>query len=218
MVEHNQSRLSLDEAVNVVGKAIFHDDWIVSLTERERWLLGRYMDGVKPESSSVMPGLVRYVVAGRSWAEIPTSAALVKEVDQALDRRDWREAQRERAIGWLEDHGFDFDAPCVEKEALAREMAKDFAGGTAEIAPSVLEGNRARPVTASSAKTIAKEYIDGEKSGGRNPTADGLVRYAQTNGFRSGREHLRRAFRDIMGADFRRAGRPPKIRPDNSPK
>ena len=81
MVECNPDLISMDDAIGRVGSAIYGDEWIGSLTKREIWLIERYVEGSSTTNRcSIMPGLIRYDVAGRSWAEFPGDPALVAEV------------------------------------------------------------------------------------------------------------------------------------------
>ena len=125
MAEDNRGRLTIDVAVEQVGRAMYGDAWIGSLTKREDWLIRRYVEGVAPasEASSMMRGSVRWEIGGRKWAECPGDPKIVEEVEQARDRRDFMEEQSERAFDWLEDHGFDPDASSLDREALFSALA-----------------------------------------------------------------------------------------------
>jgi hypothetical protein len=117
--------VSMDKAVGRVGATIYGAEWIGALTQRGRWLIERYVDGL-PQPSSIMRAQVSYSYGGRTWATIPSDPALAAEVERACDRREWHDAQCASALDWLETHGFDVDAEVVSGETLAREMTKDF--------------------------------------------------------------------------------------------
>jgi hypothetical protein len=217
MVEHDPSRVSMNEAVGRVGAAIYGAQWIGALTERERWLIARYVDGSsKPQASSIVSGMVSYTVGGHRWAELPVDPALVAEVERALDRRDWHEVQCERAFDWLESHSFDVDAQSIAGEALAREMAKDFSSKGVGSVPTPFKAETARSVTEKSADKLAKEYIIAAQKRGERPTATGLVKYVRAAhpDRRGGREFLRRAIKKQLGEAFKGAGRPQKNSPE----
>ena len=46
MVGKEFACVSIEDAVCLVGRAIFGDDWVGAITRRERWLLERYVEGV----------------------------------------------------------------------------------------------------------------------------------------------------------------------------
>jgi hypothetical protein len=145
MVECNPDLISMDDAIGRVGSAIYGDELIGSLTKREIWLIERYVEGSSTTNRcSIMPGLIRYDVAGRSWAEFPGDPALVAEVERARDRRDYSEEQLERAFDWLESHSFNIDASNIASGALAREMEKDFPSNKASGEAALLSDDDAR--------------------------------------------------------------------------
>jgi hypothetical protein len=119
--------ISIEDAAQRVGRAIFGDDWIGAITTRERWLIERYVEGrPDPSPSSILAGRTTWIMGGRPWAEYPRDPALVAETERARDRDDWCKAQWDQAFSWLEDHGFDGDAVTIEADALARKMACAF--------------------------------------------------------------------------------------------
>ncbi len=167
MIEDNRGRVTIDAAVERVGRAIYGDGWISSLSEREDWLIRRYVGGVVPAGvpSSIMPGSVRWDIAGRPWAEYPGDPKLVAEVEQARDRRDYMSAQIERAFDWLEDHGFDADASSLDLEALLGELTRtNKTGQNGAEAPNLcrlLKDARAKkgePLTQREAQQIASNH------------------------------------------------------------
>jgi hypothetical protein len=126
MIKVCRSRISIDEAVKRVGRAIYGDDWISSFTKREEWLVEHYIDGRTHSGAqaSTMPGRTTYSVAG--WAEYPWESALLAEVTKARDRRNWSKEQEDEVFDWLEGHGFDVEAASFDHDALLGELEKDF--------------------------------------------------------------------------------------------
>ena len=74
--------------------------------------------------SSVVSSRTSWVVGGSRWAEYPSDPALVAEAERARDRDDWCNDQREQALGWLQDHGFDADADAIDRDALEVAIAR----------------------------------------------------------------------------------------------
>jgi hypothetical protein len=110
------------DAVDLVGRAKYRDEWIGErmLTEREEFLITRY---VEKYLNTPVPAHT-YLIRGRKWVEYPADPALVAEVERARDRMDWREHQLITANQWLNDHGFRC-AP-IDSDALARELHRCF--------------------------------------------------------------------------------------------
>ena len=73
---------------------------------------------------------------------------------------------------------------------------------------------RSRPLTKKHAREFAKDYIEKEKSAGRQPKLSGLEAAAKGAGLRGGREDLRKAFREIQNDAGIQVGRG---RPKKSP-
>jgi hypothetical protein len=69
-----------------------------------------------------------------------------------------------------------------------------------------------RSLSSIQAKTLAREYIEREKSARQRPTLQGLEKYARDQGLRGGREYLRAEFRKLQEAagEPLRRGRPKK--------
>ena len=127
MVGKEFACVSIEDAVCLVGRAIFGDDWVGAITRRERWLLERYVEGLGGRGpSSIVSGGTSWIFGGRRWAEYPSDPALVAETERARDRHDWCNDQQEQALGWLEDHGFDTDADAIDRGALEAAIAKAF--------------------------------------------------------------------------------------------
>jgi hypothetical protein len=102
---------------------MFGDQWIETITQRETWLIERYVEGRGAQgASSIISSRIVWEVAGRRWVEYPSDPALVAEVERARDRRDWRQHQWSRAFDWLGDHSFDLDAADIDQGALEAAM------------------------------------------------------------------------------------------------
>jgi len=172
--------ISTKEAAARVGAAIYGDDWIGTLPIREKWLIERYIKGVRSSSpSSLLPSSVTYSIAGRIWAEYPSDPALVAEVERARDRRDWMDEQQDSARDWLESHGFDIDGEIIDAEALATALEDAFPSG-----PEMSSRN----ATSASAEGVLATG-DGNNTKGINQRKRESVLQAIEH---SGREHLSR--------------------------
>jgi hypothetical protein len=114
------SGIDIGDAARRVGAVMYGDEWIGDITEREKYLISRYVEGYR--SLTVAPP--KFVVRGRDWVEYPSDPILVVEVERARDRRDWREHQFAEAYDWLDDHNFHL--PPIDSDALARELHRCF--------------------------------------------------------------------------------------------
>ena len=114
------SGIDIGDAARRVGAVMYGDEWIGDITEREKYLISRYVEGYR--SLTVAPP--KFVVRGSDWVEYPSDPALVVEVERARDRRDWREHQLAEAYDWLDDHNFHL--PPIDSDALARELRRCF--------------------------------------------------------------------------------------------
>jgi hypothetical protein len=116
----------------------------------------------------------------------PKDPALAAEVQRAIDRRDWREAQLERAFDWLETAGFDSNNSVADERTLASTLAKAFPSkapnatiGLLLGSTSIDGGSKLREVKPGSRVTIklaeefVNEYLSLEISGAR-PSQLGL--------------------------------------------
>ena len=74
------------EAIALVGRALYGDDWVGSLSPRAKWLLEEYGER--------RSGLF-------DMKKIAFSRTLQEEVAAAEDRQRWMEAQYDKAIEWL---------------------------------------------------------------------------------------------------------------------
>lgn len=153
----SDAMLPIDDAIRRVGRSLYAGDWIGELTERERWLIERYIDGPrKDRGSSILPGAISYVVGGRQWAETPGDPALIAEADRARDRRDWIEAEREAIFEWFETRGFDLDSDCIEKGRFEVALAARHNRGPAPKQLSHKASEIGRPQTEPPASVDAK--------------------------------------------------------------
>jgi hypothetical protein len=122
MIRAKASRISIDDAARCVGRAMFADEWIDTITARETWLIERYVEGRVRHEGAVLPRKTTWEIGGRRWSEYPSDPALVAEVEQARDKRDWSEDQWERAFVWLEENGFHLDADEIDQDAFEAAM------------------------------------------------------------------------------------------------
>src|SRR5215469_1359636 len=103
--------ISLDAAVDRVGKAGFRAGWIGELTPRERWLVERYIDQRHTDysaPSSILPNEIMFF--GPGGPVVPVNDPRLRgEVERARDRREQMDDQYDRVFDWLEAHGFDPD-------------------------------------------------------------------------------------------------------------
>lgn len=130
MDKNKSARVSIEDAARRVGHNIYVGSWIEKITEREEFLIARYVKGSSNfDQSSIVPPIVKHVQASRAMAEWPSEPMLREEVERARDRDDWCSDQWRKSFEWLENHGFDLDAEFVEDGALTGEIAKNFLGG-----------------------------------------------------------------------------------------
>ena len=134
-------------------------------------------------------------------------------VERAVDRRDWLEDQCNRVIAWLENNGFDPEAPWIAAEELSSAIAGNFHSAAVQGKEKVSTDEPYRQLTKKTANEITEKFIAKMRSDGRTPTASGLVAYSGENRFRGNRELLRTTFRELMGDNFIGAGRPQKRSP-----
>lgn len=125
MSRKKAGRISIDDAARRVGRAMFGDEWINTITPREIWLIERYVEGrSRGEGSSILSRSVVWEMGGRRWSEYPSDPALVAEVERARDKRDWSKDQWAQARDWLEEHGFDLDAADIDQRTLEAAMLR----------------------------------------------------------------------------------------------
>jgi hypothetical protein len=105
----NKSKISLEEAAQRVGHALYGDEWIGRLKKREWWVIERYRDGF-------------------------LSGPLLQEVDLARDRRAWMYKQYNDVHQWFKDHGFDPDVDEIDRDSF--ECAFEKAFGSADDNPT----------------------------------------------------------------------------------
>jgi hypothetical protein len=122
-------RISVDDAVECVRFMICGEDLIGPPTNREMWLIKKYIEG-----DPNIWGKTIYLVGGRPWVEYPSDRDLVAKVEQARDRADWRKEQYKQAEDWLEDHRFDLSDENFPIDELAREVKREFPDAYSRLA------------------------------------------------------------------------------------
>ena len=104
-------RIPLNQARSRVGMAMYGANWIGQLTERERWLLERYVEPKVREVNLAelltQPPSNELRLRSRPWINDDPPPALRSEIDQAKDRHEWRLSQHRRVSDWLVQHGMD---------------------------------------------------------------------------------------------------------------
>jgi hypothetical protein len=116
-------------AIGRVGRARYGADWVGALTQRERWLLARYLDDVIA-SGSILSGGITYIGPGGRYPRT-NDPGLAAEVERARDRRDWMEAQYDAVFDWLETRGFDPHSDLIDQAEFEKAFAACFKGGEA---------------------------------------------------------------------------------------
>jgi hypothetical protein len=117
--------ISLDNASVRIGEAKFGADWIGKLTERERWLIKRYVERRHQTPSSILPGEITLV--GPGGPKIPVNdPKLASEVERARDRLEQMNDQYDEVYDWLEDRGFDTETPSLDLTQFERAFAATF--------------------------------------------------------------------------------------------
>jgi len=172
MTENHEHRVSLREAVRQVGIAIYAADWIGSLTERERWLIAEYVENphnLAPQSlypSSIDPGNVRIVYtdgSGRDYNRLRRDSPIWQEVDLALDRRKWRQAQYDRVYQWLTGRGFNCQADTLDALEFARAFSEAF-GATTHGRRKLIAPRVPRTALTAALQKKLREFAEAEKS------------------------------------------------------
>jgi hypothetical protein len=129
LADETRSQVSADEAVRKVGRAMFRDNRIESLTVRERWLIERYIDkSYTPaeKASSILPGHITHVGIDGEPIIAVRDPMLLGEIEAARDRRDWMNTQFDRVDEWLERRGFDIGSDSLDTDAFDRALASAF--------------------------------------------------------------------------------------------
>jgi hypothetical protein len=112
-------KISLDDASARIGEARFGVDWIGKLTERERWLIKRYVDRCHHKPSSILPSQITYVGPGGPFAPV-NDPALAAEVERARDRLEQMNDQYDQVYDWLEERGFDTETRSIDLTQFER--------------------------------------------------------------------------------------------------
>ncbi len=175
----------MDDAIKRVGRGLYAGDWIGELSERERWLIERYIDGSRRDRGcTILPGATSYVVGRRQWAEVPGAPALMAEADRSRDRRDWMEAQYEAVFDWLENRGFDLDSDRVDEARFEQAFTARFKRGPAVgQSPSDASEFRGPEVPARAAEPIYRTGVAGR------PTSWHLVECECRRRYAAGERH-----------------------------
>jgi hypothetical protein len=171
-------RISREAALELVGKALYGNDWIGNLSAREAWLVSRYPPVLYPVSSSA------------SLFERGPGPALAAEVGHALDRQEWMEEQYREAKGWLAGHGFELTQTTFVRDALSEIIAREL--GDVETSPTSTNFSTAK------LEAFVKNYIDTEKTACRTPTQVGLIDAMRASGKRGHRKEARTIFNALQ--------------------
>lgn len=133
--------ISLDDASGRIGRAKFGADWIGKLTERDRWLIKRYVQ----MPSSNRPGGITYIGPGGPIVPV-NDRALAAEVERARDRHEQMNDQYDQVFSWLEDHGFDCESDSLDLARFDRAFAAAFAAEVKRVLPEAKSdpGSRGR--------------------------------------------------------------------------
>jgi hypothetical protein len=105
------------DAVDTVGKALFAQHWVESLSHREWWLIDSYR--------SPSFGDVTYPSSIESGLPI-VPPALRDELDRAIDRQAWLEDQLGACHNWLVNSGFPDDLEEIDREKFDEKFAGYF--------------------------------------------------------------------------------------------
>jgi hypothetical protein len=128
--------ISLEEASARAGKAKFGADWIGKLTERERWLVKRYVEPQHDSASTFLPGTITYVGPGGPFVPVNDST-LAAEVERARDRLEQMNDQYNQVDELLEDWGFDLEVAQLDLAQFEHVFAAAFPQVDKRIALSV---------------------------------------------------------------------------------
>jgi hypothetical protein len=117
--------ISLNDASVRIGEAKFGADWIGKLTERERWLIKRYVERRHQSPSSILAEEIAFV--GPGGPKIPVNdPKLVSEVERARDRLEHMNDQYDEVYDWLKDRGFDTETASLDLTQFERAFAATF--------------------------------------------------------------------------------------------
>jgi hypothetical protein len=137
--------IPLIEAKERVAHALYGDDWIGELTQREKWLLKHYRQYLPQHlhhlPASLLPGGITYVGGGMGISTALTPS-LREELARALDRQEWMIEQYEKVEQWFADRGFKSNE--IDRNAFERAFAKSFPKGVVQGKPAT---KRTKPVT-----------------------------------------------------------------------
>jgi hypothetical protein len=131
---YGQDVLTVDEAVERVSRAIYGEEWIPKLTEKEKWLAkGGYKERESAELRILNP-------------EIRQASG--KSIEDAREKNGWYSEQRERAFRWLRAKkvvapGGASGLSLVERAFFEFVFFCDF--GEGQTAPAVLSPSEVCP-------------------------------------------------------------------------
>jgi hypothetical protein len=152
----SEDTIAMNGAIQRVGHGLCAENWIGKLSERERWLVKRYIDSYRKDRvSSIVPGTISYPIGEQQWIE-PT---LTAEVHRARDRRDWMEAQYNAVFKWLENHGFDLDSDRIDRARFEKALA---AHSKAAVRRSPSDRSEARAPAAAPVEPIYRAGVAGK--------------------------------------------------------
>jgi hypothetical protein len=138
--ESRSLTISWDEASARVGKAQFGADWIGKLTEREHWLIKRYIERRHQPSR---PDEITWVGPGGPFVPV-NDRVLATEVERARDRREQMDDQYDQAFDWLEDHDFDCESNSLDLARFERAFAAAFSAEVERVPPPAKSGPGSR--------------------------------------------------------------------------
>ena len=126
--------IPLIEAKERVAHALYADDWIDHLKQREEWVLKHYRRylplDLRPQP--MLPGDRIYVsVGGGISTELTPS--LREELAHAVDRQEWMIEQYEKVEQWFDDRGFDSEANKIDRDRFESAFAKSFPNAAPKV-------------------------------------------------------------------------------------
>jgi hypothetical protein len=193
--------ISYREAIVRVGQALFGQEWIGSLSHRQKWLINEY--GPQQLPSSILPGHVAYVT------NLVTTPKLLEESELAKDRERWMHRQYSQAGDWLAERKI------THEKAIQRSIFE--AAFSEAFSPRNSEASKVSPPrkvgTEAAAQKILKEYEQYAWETRQRCTMQDFEKFARDRNCHGGRELLRKVFRRKYPNT--KVGRPSR---NNSPK
>ena len=125
--------IPLIEAKERVAHALYGDDWIDHLKQREEWVLKHYRRylplHLRPQPK---PGSVEIHVGGLGISTELTPS-LREELAHAVDRQEWMIEQYEKVEQWFDDRGFDSEANKIDRDRFESAFAKSFPNAAPKV-------------------------------------------------------------------------------------